>query len=86
MAGYYRQRGSQGVLDEIYAKAVVLDDGETKAAMVVCDLIGLPRAVVETRRIIAEKTGIPASHVMISATHTHTGPVVIGDSATWTAW
>ncbi|MGO8744351.1 MAG: neutral/alkaline non-lysosomal ceramidase N-terminal domain-containing protein [Thermoguttaceae bacterium] len=82
MAGYYSQRGSQGVLDEIYAKAVVLDDGETKAAMVVCDLIGLPRAVVvEARRIIAEKTGIPASHVMISATHTHTGPVVIGDSA-----
>lgn len=82
MAGYYSERGSKGVLDDIYAKAVVLDDGKTKAAMVVCDLIGLPRAVVvEARRIIAEKTNIPASNVMISATHTHTGPVVIGDSA-----
>ena len=72
---------SQGVLDDLYAKAAVLDDGKTKAALVACDLIGLPRAaVLEARRIIAEKTGIPADNVMISATHTHTGPVVIGDS------
>jgi hypothetical protein len=81
MAGYYGARGSKGVLDDLYAKAVVFDDGKTKAAMVVCDLIGLPRApVLEARRIIAEKTGIPADHVMISATHSHTGPVVIGDT------
>jgi hypothetical protein len=82
LAGYYNERGSQGVLDDIYAKATVLDDGKTEAAMVVCDLIGLPRAVVvEARRIVVEKTGIPATHVMISATHTHTAPVVVGDSA-----
>ena len=43
MAGYYTQRGSRGVLDDLYAKAAVLDDGKTKAALVVCDLIGLPR-------------------------------------------
>lgn len=85
MAGYYVERASQGVLDDIYAiyaKATVLDDGKTKAAMVVCDLLGLPRSVVvDARRMIEEKTGIPASNVMISATHTHTGPMVIGDSA-----
>jgi hypothetical protein len=81
MAGYYSARGVQGVLDDLYAKAVVLDDGKTTAAMVVCDLIELPRApVLEARRIIAEKTGIPADNVVISATHTHTGPVLIGDS------
>lgn len=82
MAGYYSERPSQGVLDDIYAKATVLDDGKTKAAMVVCDLLGLPRAVVVgARRMIEEKTGIPAENVMIAATHTHTGPMVIGDSA-----
>jgi len=82
MAGYYGERLSQGVLDDICARATVLDDGKTKAAMVTCDLIGLPRTtVVEARRIIAEKTGIPAANVMISATHTHTGPVVVGDTA-----
>ena len=37
--------------------------------------------MVEARRIIREETGIPADNVMISATHTHTGPTVLGNSA-----
>lgn len=82
LAGYYHPRGSEGVLDDICARAVVIDDGQTKAAMVTCDVIGLSRPVVaEARRLIAEKTGIAGVNVMISATHTHTAPVVIGDSA-----
>jgi len=82
MAGYYSLRESEGVLDDIYAKTAVLDDGETKLAMVVCDLIGLPRSVVvEARRLVEEQTGISADHVMISATHTHTAPVVVGGSS-----
>ena len=82
MAGYYSRRDSEGVLDDIYAKAAVLDDGKTKAAMVVCDLIGLPRSIaLEARRLVEEKTGIPADSMMISVTHTHTAPVVIGASS-----
>ena len=82
MAGYYGARGSEGVLDDLYAKATVLDDGRTKVAMVTCDLIDLPRSVVvEARRIIVEKTGIPTGCVMISATHTHTGPALLGESS-----
>ena len=81
MAGYYGARGSDGVLDDLFAKATVLDDGKTKAAMVVCDVIGMPRhVVVETRRMIEHKTGIPAANCMISATHSHTGPMIIGDT------
>ena len=82
MAGYYHLRESTGVLDDLYAKAAVMDDGRTRTVMVVCDLIGLPRGVVvEARRLIAEKTGIPADNVMISATHTHTAPVIVGESS-----
>jgi neutral ceramidase len=81
MAGSYSRRGSEGVLDDIHAKAAVLDDGKTVAALVACDLIGLQGSVViEARRLIAEKTGIPGNNVMISATHTHTAPVLVGDS------
>jgi neutral ceramidase len=80
VSGYYYVRNSEGVLDDIYAKAMVLDDGQVRAAMVVCDLNYLPRAVVvEARRIIEGKTGIPASNVIISATHAHTGPALAGD-------
>ena len=81
LAGYYHERGSQGVIDDIFAKAAVLDDGKTRVAFVVCDLITLPRhTILEARRLIEEKTGIPGKHVMLSATHTHTGPVLSGDS------
>ena len=79
IAGPAVARDSEGVLDDVYAKAAVLDDGKTKIALVVCDLSGVPVGIVfESRRIIAEKTGIPADHVMISATHTHTGPSPFG--------
>ena len=81
MAGYYFARGSEDVIDDLYAKAAVLDDGSTKVALVVCDLITLPRTtVLEARQLIEQQTGIPGGHVMISATHTHTGPAIPRDS------
>jgi hypothetical protein len=82
LAGYYGERGSEGVLDDLFAKAAVLDDGTTKVALVVCDLISLPLpTVAEARRLIEKETGIPGAHVMLSATHQHTGPVVAGESS-----
>jgi neutral/alkaline ceramidase-like enzyme len=81
LAGYHSERGSEGVLDHIHAKAAVLDDGKTKVALVVCDLISMPRnTVIEARKLIEQQTGIRGSNVMISATHSHTGPVLKRDS------
>lgn len=82
LAGYYAPRGAKAVLDNLYSKALVLKQGETLIALVVCDLISLPRhTVLAARRVIEKEVGIPGSHVMISATHTHTGPVVVRESA-----
>lgn len=82
LAGYYSARGANSVLDNLYCKALVLEQGGTRVALVVCDLISLPRrTVTEARKLIEKATAIPASHVMISATHTHTGPVVARESA-----
>lgn len=82
LAGYYSPRGSEGILEDLYAKVAVLDDGQTQAAMVVCDLITVPRhTVIEARKLIEQQTKLPGSHVMISATHTHTGPVLTRESA-----
>jgi hypothetical protein len=82
LAGYYSPRGARGVLDPLFSKALVLEQGGTRVALVVCDLISLPRStVVEARRLVERQTGIPAAHVMISATHTHTGPALIRGSA-----
>jgi neutral ceramidase len=76
MAGYYHVRLSEGVHDPLQAKAILLENDGVKAALVSCDLINLPRPIVEqTRQEIEKLTGVPAASVMISATHSHTGPV-----------
>lgn len=75
MAGYYHARGAEGTLDDLYAKALVLDDGSTKVALVTLDLISTTFTLTrEARAAIEKATGIPGANVMISATHAHTGP------------
>src|SRR5262245_3056196 len=46
LAGYYSERGSQAVLDNLFSKALVLEQDDTRVALVVCDLISLPRRTV----------------------------------------
>ncbi len=75
LAGYFHDRVSTGVRDDLQAKAVVLDDGGIRVAFVVCDLCRMMRGEVDkTRQIVSEATGIPAENIWVSATHTHTGP------------
>ncbi len=81
MAGYYFERAAEGVHDDLYAKAIVLEKDGVKAALVALDLISTNRDVVEAaRQEIEEKAGIRGDHVIISATHAHTGPVLSGRS------
>ncbi|MGH9837759.1 MAG: hypothetical protein ACREEM_03135 [Blastocatellia bacterium] len=81
LAGYYRKRLSEGVLDDLYSKAVVVERDGVKAAIVVCDILTLPRhIIVSARKLIEEQTGIPGANVMIGATHSHTSPVVSGEN------
>ncbi len=67
---------STGVMDPLYAKALVLDVGTDKAAIVTMDLgRGPTAAMMEViRATVAEKAGV--SHVVISGSHTHHGPVI----------
>jgi neutral ceramidase len=65
--------------DELHARCLVLDDGNTKLALVVCDLLGLHRSVsVKARELIEKETGIPAANVLISGTHTHSAVNALG--------
>jgi hypothetical protein len=66
---------SKGVHDDIHAKALVLEAGGVKAAMVACDLISIRKAIVaEARRLIEQRTSLRSDHVILSATHCHAGP------------
>jgi hypothetical protein len=63
-----------GIRSNIYAKALVLDDGTTKAAIVTADVILLGKKIVsETRDMIEAGTDIPGKNVMFAASHTHSG-------------
>ena len=67
------------VHDELWAKCLVLDNGKTRVAFVVCDVLGLARGVSdEARQLVQEETGLPASHVLVSATHTHSAISALG--------
>jgi hypothetical protein len=75
LAGYYQERGADGVLDDLHAKTMVIEKDGEKVALVVLDLLSTTRPLVERARIEIEKTtGLKGDHVMISATHAHTGP------------
>ena len=75
IAGYYHVRLNEGTHEELWSKAIVLEYQGTRAALVALDLVSIPeRFVIEARRLIEALSGIPSARVMISATHTHTGP------------
>jgi hypothetical protein len=63
---------STNIHDELHARCLVLDDGQTKLALVVLDLLLLDRNLgASARKLIEEEVGIPAQNVLISAVHTH---------------
>ena len=83
MAGYAgRDDGSQAIADPLQAKALVFADGETKAAIIANDLLGLPAALVgRVRERVAAATDIPPGAVMVCCSHTHFGPDVEDEAA-----
>lgn len=77
MAGYYNIRKAEGKHDPLMAKTLVLESGGTRVAIVACDLVGIDRPLIETaRRQVHGQTGLAPENVMISATHSHTGPLL----------
>jgi hypothetical protein len=81
IVGGFKPAPSQHVHDELHARCLVLESGETRLALVVCDLLGFHRCVSDlARKLIHEEIGIPQEHVLISATHTHSAASALGNS------
>ncbi|UCH11122.1 MAG: neutral/alkaline non-lysosomal ceramidase N-terminal domain-containing protein, partial [Fidelibacterota bacterium] len=65
----------KGVHDELYARAVVWREDSQAAAIVSADVINLPRMTVESiRDMIGDYTGMSGEHIILHATHQHSGP------------
>jgi len=73
---------SDSILDELYAKALVFDDGANRVVIVSVDLLYSPLEEITepVREAIRENTGIPPENVLVCATHTHSGPEVFSKS------
>ena len=66
---------SVGILDDLEAQALVLDSASQQVAIVTTDLIGIGADLAHAVRRRVEATwGIPAHNILLSASHTHSGP------------
>ena len=75
MPGGFSANMAERVHDPLYARALVLDDGRTTLALAVADSLGAgPDVLDEAKAIAAEKTGMSADKMLVSCTHTHSGP------------
>jgi hypothetical protein len=65
----------EGILDRLHSRAIVIDDGRTRAALISVDAGAVPDAIWQevTRRLEIE-LAIPADNVLLTATHTHSAP------------
>ena len=77
VAGYYVPRFASGILDDLQASALALSCGDTRVVLISVDCIGIDADQGKAyRKAIQQETGIPWDQIFLSATHTHTGPLL----------
>lgn len=73
--GPFRCRHSIAVRDQLWARAMAVEKDGSTVLVISCDLVGLVLSITrKARQRISEATGIPENAILISCTHTHSGP------------
>ena len=73
--GYMQDRKASHIHDELYARCLVLDNGLTRLAIVICDSCIIPREVFDqAKQMVQKHTKLPPAHMLMAATHTHSAP------------
>jgi hypothetical protein len=68
-------RNYEGILDRLYSRAIVLDNGLTMAALITVDAGSVPDSIWRgVSRLVETELGIPAKNLLFAATHTHSAP------------
>jgi hypothetical protein len=71
-------RFSTGINDPLLSSALYLSDGLTSLLFIANDIIFVPKpTAARVRARIQEATGVPAENILVSATHTHSGPSTV---------
>jgi len=77
--GNITDRQATAAHDPLHARCLVLHNGETSLAIVVCDSCKIPRDLFDAAKALAaQRTGIPVTNMLMSATHTHSAVTVTG--------
>lgn len=72
-------KSADAVKTRVHARAIAVANGDARVVMVVVDSCMMPRPLLdEAKRVASERTGIPTSHLLMSATHTHSAPSCMG--------
>lgn len=75
-------RSGQTAHDPLYGSCYYFENETTRLMLFCCDLIYLCRDRANELRMLVEKhTGIPRQNVMVSCTHTHSGPLLKNDTS-----
>ena len=78
LAGWSSNRKSEGVHDDLFARCLLIDDGQIQIGFLSLDLLGVTRLQnMEIQELCREK-GVFPDHLIITATHQHSGPDTIG--------
>ncbi|MDB6026766.1 MAG: Neutral/alkaline non-lysosomal ceramidase [Verrucomicrobiales bacterium] len=79
IVGGFHPVPSTHIHDDLHARCLVLDNGETRMALVVCDLLGIAQEVCDAARaLIHAENSIPEGNILICATHTHSASSALG--------
>ncbi|MFN7140341.1 MAG: hypothetical protein ACK4UN_13475 [Limisphaerales bacterium] len=79
IVGNFVSPPSTHIHDELHARCLVLDNGETRMAIVICDLLGVSKELADAARsIIHAENSIPEENILIAATHTHSAVSALG--------
>jgi len=77
LVGYpHVPRISEGIHDPLLASSLYLFDDPTALLFIAVDILFIsPETVSACRVALSQATGVPEQNILISATHTHSGPV-----------
>ncbi|MCI0704406.1 MAG: neutral/alkaline non-lysosomal ceramidase N-terminal domain-containing protein, partial [Planctomycetia bacterium] len=80
----FRRTESEGVYQKIHARAIAIEDGsKSPVVLLTVDVLGIPANIFdELAKRLEKKAGLKKERLAITATHTHTGPMLSGANPT----
>ncbi len=75
LVGNFSENIADNIHDPLYAKSLMLDNGDSKIAIVIVDNLGVTQKVFDrAREYIHKEIGLEKKNIMMASTHTHSGP------------